>query len=86
MAKTDRDDAPPCGGSGCFNGATYEVIPRGRWRNVQITKACRKCVKAMAAAYETKGVGERGWADIEPIKTPIKPAKPDKSDRRSEAS
>lgn len=61
----------PCGGEGCFDGADFEVIPRGRWRNMPITKACKKCSKRMADAYTTRA-GERGWADLEPISAPEK--------------
>jgi hypothetical protein len=74
VSKKSDGDAPPCGGDGCFNGAVFEVIPRGRWRNMPITKACKKCSLRMANAYTTRA-GERGWADLEMIVTPPAPPK-----------
>lgn len=63
----------PCAGTDCFDAATCEVIPRGRWRNHQVVKACKKCAQRLAAAYVTNA-GERGWADIEKIvmEAPVK--------------
>lgn len=68
-------DGALCGAPGCFDAATFEVIPKGRWRNVPITKACRKCAKNVAGAYKTKAVGEPGWADLVPIEPPKKTTK-----------
>jgi len=56
--------ATPCSGQECFNVAACEVVPKGRWRNLPIVKACRGCAPKLAAAYETKGPGERGWAEV----------------------
>ena len=66
--------AIPCAGTDCFNVATHEVTPRGRWRNVSIVKACRGCAKRLAVAYRTEA-GERGWADVELIAQKTKPVK-----------
>lgn len=64
-------DAALCGTVGCFNEAAFEVIPKGRWRNLPITKACRKCVKDVVLVYKTKTTaGEPGWADTMPIVSP----------------
>ncbi len=64
----------PCAGTDCFDPATHEVTPRGRWRNHQVVKACKKCAQKLAAAYVTNA-GERGWADVERIVTAVKNAR-----------
>ncbi len=74
----------PCAGTDCFDPATHEVTPRGRWRNHRVVKACKHCAAKLAAAYETK-TGERGWADIEKIVTATPAPKNTRSGRRRTA-
>lgn len=75
-------DEIPCAAADCFNAATHEVVPRGRWRNLPIVKACRGCSKKLVANYRSVTGEERGWADIIPMIAPVGSVSGPKKSRR----